>query len=380
MAMWIPEVFNRFRIDLVIPSCAQSGSTCPTLSEMLFRNSYRALWYIALALPGVALALAGRRRMAWVPFVVPVLVTWPWSGSTPGQFGIENYLGVAYPSDVIEFLSARYHPTGLIGAMPWTVHPMLALVISSVLVLLPAWFFGREVQVDRRGVGLSATGVVSLAICWSTIPAITWLASTYQGGLDWVLDWFDPWFFWAFVVFLFAALVRRQRPLWPWVHLGIPVLFAMQVVPWAMTGGDPPMTILWWTIRDGGRATVVLLVVAFAGAQWDRVSDWMVARRIGANHVLAIALGSYSAYLGARVFLGGGASMPWETNGPAEFLASLFWTAGFPIVLGLGAAHLAGKRETGERRWPGRVAGALSELGVALGIVWFAAGVISLFT
>ena len=72
--------------------------------------------------------------------------------------------------------------------------------------------------------------------------------------------------------------------------------------------------------------------------------------------------------------------MPWETNGLGELFASLFWTVGFPIVLGLGAAHLAGKRETGERRWPGRVAGALGELGVAIGIVWFAAAVISLFT
>lgn len=380
-SMWIPEVVNRSRLNASMPSCDVAACHREAL-----RFVYHFWMYAAFALPGIALALVGGRRLSWIPFVVPVLVLWPWARTDPHIMGdIAPYLGptIFRRSDLIQREIEILHPTGLIPPMPWEIHPLSVLVISSVLVLLPAWFFGRHVLVDRQRPEVTANGIVALGICWLAVPSIQWLLSTHIADrlrIYEALDWAEPWLLWASIVFIFAALLGRRRPAWPWVHLGIPLLVGLAVLAVVLSYGTFGDTLA--LLRGWLATTVALVLVAWSAAHQDRVSAWMERSRMSGNHILGLLAGSAGIYFGARMLLPDSARgvLPWEARGVVGTGRMLMTAVILPAVLGLAAVGLGGKDRSGSRGVLGRSAALIGEVSVALAIIWALATLVSLIS
>ena len=268
VAMRLPTAVNdhRFFVDVFCGEMpASARASCEqginSLSSNLFAYGlFALLGYVALALPGIALAVSGRRRVFWLP----AAVAWALLAVGAGPFFARLYsFGVA-----MNFAAeAHRHPTVHWMLPPWDTHPVLGALMGLALVLAPAAFAARG-QASAPTLGHSQPSrAVAMLACAGAAALLMLAAHPWTTQRAFEPQWWVPWFAVAGYAFVVGLMLGSTRPWWPWLHVVVPLLMTGWVQVQALlliTHQMIPGPSMIWDLKR----TVPFVAVCLIGAAY----------------------------------------------------------------------------------------------------------------
>jgi hypothetical protein len=230
---------------------------------------------LSLAVPGVVLAMAGRRLVAFVPLAAATVAT---VALAPVAWIVPSVAANARSGVRIGLIEPGSDPS----AGFWTAHALLAGIVDVAIIAVPAaaiiglvrpaqrWSDGLDRRAAIRAAlvcGGGIVGVIAVASWFGFLPGVSGQVLTIVGGTAWVVP--------CATIVAFGAALGTDRRLWPWVLAPAALL---------LSGAPSQLLIsqLWGYTDTSSFGSVLPLTIvgliasgwAPLAARWSRSMAW----------------------------------------------------------------------------------------------------------
>src|SRR5205085_1166212 len=176
------------------------------------------VWF-GLAIPCAVLASSGRKLAAFAPLLVLCVLpfvwgTWAWATVAQSSSPDATYLGALDFGSLMG--SGQLHTTG-------------GPILDLLLVALPALFVPSRTRVIEPPFWKRYAPRLAIVVCIGASVGVVWIAQTMNLvprsslWLSGTGEWFTP----AAIMFVFGALLGRERRCWPWIFAPAGILLSL---------------------------------------------------------------------------------------------------------------------------------------------------------